>query len=179
MPIGRISGMYRTLIKAHPYKAQAVQTGLLLGLGDVISQALIEPKDAPHDYSRTLRFVVIGTAIGPTIQKWYAVLDKVVGKKHNFRTLVKKITLDQLGMAPLMLGAFLTTITLMEGGGYQDIHKRIKDDYFDILINNYKLWPAVQLITFSLPCHYRVLFVQIVALGWNTYLAWRINYYKT
>ncbi|CAH1406401.1 unnamed protein product [Nezara viridula] len=176
MTIARIYGIYKTLLTTHTYKVQAVQTGILLGMGDLISQSLIEPNETPIDYRRTLRFVVIGTVIGPTIHKWYTIIDKVVGKQQDFKTVIKKTTLDQLAMAPAMLGAFLTSITLMEGGGIEDIRNRFKKDYFAILTNNYKVWPAVQLITFRLPVDFRVLFVQIVALGWNTYLAWRINY---
>lgn len=59
MSIGRIIGKYRTLLQTHTYKVQAVQTGFLLGMGDLISQFLVEPPEKPNDYRRTLRYFAL------------------------------------------------------------------------------------------------------------------------
>ena len=39
-------------------------------------------------------------------------------------------------------------------------------------MNNYKLWPAVQLINFySVPLNYQTAFVNVIGVGWNAYLS--------
>jgi protein Mpv17 len=44
--------------------------------------------------------------------------------------------------------------------------------YTHTLINNYKLWPAVQLINFySVPLYYQTAFVNVIGVGWNAYLS--------
>ncbi|ESO08594.1 hypothetical protein HELRODRAFT_169468 [Helobdella robusta] len=47
-------------------------------------------------------------------------------------------------------------------------------DYFLILFNGYKVWPLAQLINFYIiPLQHRILFVNMVALFWNVYLAFK------
>ncbi|XP_048236703.1 protein sym-1-like [Haliotis rufescens] len=68
---------------------------------------------------------------------------------------------------------FLTGMAAFRGDSFHDIKQKVKQDYLTILMTNYKVWPAAQLINFYLiPLQHRVLFVNFVALGWNTYMAW-------
>ena len=44
--------------------------------------------------------------------------------------------------------------------------------YWEVLKTNWKVWPVVQCLNFSIvPLQYRLLFVNVVALGWNAYLS--------
>ncbi|CAF89100.1 unnamed protein product, partial [Tetraodon nigroviridis] len=40
----------------------------------------------------------------------------------------------------------------------------------------FQLWPPVQIANFYfVPLHHRLAVVQVVAVGWNSYLTWKAN----
>ena len=79
----------------------------------------------------------------------------------------------------------------------QDVRKNLEATYVDIIVTNWKIWPATQLANFYfVPFKHRILVilklplpmtnepllqhqsfqvVNIVALFWNTYLAYKTN----
>lgn len=110
---------------------------------------------------------------GPTLTLWYRFLAKQVGTKGSLVTL-KKVALDQLCFAPICIGTLLTVLGTIQGHPPRETVAKIKRDYSDIMIANYKLWPAVQLLNFYVvPLNYQVLLVQCIALSWNTYISWK------
>lgn len=57
--------IYQQALVRRPYLIQAVQTGALMGAGDLISQTIIEKKTLKHvDYMRTIKFSSIGFFVG-------------------------------------------------------------------------------------------------------------------
>lgn len=88
--------------------------------------------------------------------------------------VLKKVACDQLIFAPSFLALFIVTLGAIQREDFDVIVYKFKRDYPDILLANYKLWPAVQLVNFYfVPLHYQVLVVQIVAILWNSYLSWK------
>ncbi|XP_063479957.1 protein Mpv17 isoform X13 [Symphalangus syndactylus] len=150
---------YQRALAAHPWKVQVLTAGSLMGLGDIISQQLVERRGLQeHQRGRTLTMVSLGCGfVGPVVGGWYKVLDRFIPGTTKVDAL-KKMLLDQGGFAPCFLGCFLPL------------------DYPDALITNYYLWPAVQLANFYLvPLHYRLAVVQCVAVIWNSYLSWKAH----
>ena len=57
--------IYEKLLSKRPYLVQAIQTGTLMGAGDLISQYFIENKPLKKvDYERTVKFSSIGFFVG-------------------------------------------------------------------------------------------------------------------
>ncbi|XP_078602982.1 mitochondrial inner membrane protein Mpv17-like isoform X1 [Branchiostoma floridae x Branchiostoma japonicum] len=66
--------------------------------------------------------------------------------------------LDQALMAPFFLGAFYPVVGLSRWDSWEDIKQLVKKEYLSTLVNNYKLWPAVQLANFYfVPLNLRLL----------------------
>ncbi|XP_035902443.1 protein Mpv17 [Anopheles stephensi] len=175
-----VSTLYKRALVRYPVLVQSVQSGLLMGAGDVIAQGFIERKDwKSFDGMRAFKFFGIGFCVGgPGLRKWYGVLDRHVSSAGGSKamTTLKKVALDQLIFAPIFLGTLIGTIGLLQGHNVAEIRHKLHHEYGDILLTNYYIWPWVQLANFYLvPLNYQVLLVQSVAVFWNTYLSWKTN----
>lgn len=54
--------VYQKLLKDHFLVVQSAQTGLLMGVGDIIAQTIIEgKKGATYEPKRTAKFILLGT----------------------------------------------------------------------------------------------------------------------
>ncbi|KAE8605830.1 hypothetical protein XENTR_v10015330 [Xenopus tropicalis] len=137
---------YQRLLAAHPWKVQILTAGSLMGVGDVISQQLVERKGLKgHSIERTVKMMGIGFCF--------------VG-----------------AFAPCFLGCFLSIAGALNGLSGEQIWGKLKRDYTDALITNYYIWPAVQVANFYfIPLYHRLAVVQCVAVIWNSYLSWKAN----
>ncbi|KAI1897562.1 hypothetical protein AGOR_G00084540 [Albula goreensis] len=168
---------YQILMSRHPWKVQILTAGSLVGVGDVISQQVIERRGpANHNLQRTAKMMSIGFFfVGPVIGGWYKVLDTLVTGGTKGAAL-KKMLFDQVAFAPCFLGTFLVISGALNGLTVDENIAKLKRDYTDALISNYYLWPPVQIANFYfIPLHHRLAVVQIVAVVWNSYLSWKAN----
>jgi protein Mpv17 len=75
-------------------------------------------------------------------------------------------------MAPAFLAFFFSMQGLLAGESPGHIQHRLKEAYPSALKANYLIWPWVQLVNFYyVPLNHRVMVVNAVALGWNTWLS--------
>nr|CAH7738445.1 unnamed protein product [Callosobruchus chinensis] len=158
---------------------QALQTGVLMGVGDTIAQTVIEEQTPAKkfDARRTAKFFLLGVGfVGPTIGTWYRILACHLGDAGTISIAVKKVAIDQLVFAPCFLALFVATVSTLDGRNWNETKKQLTHKYTDIYLTNLTIWPAVQLINFSfVPLRHQVLLVQSVAIVWNCYLSWKTH----
>ncbi|XP_068135021.1 protein Mpv17 isoform X2 [Hyperolius riggenbachi] len=157
---------YQRLLAAHPWKVQIITAGSLVGVGDVISQQVVEKRGLQgHSVVRTVKMMGIGFCfVGPVVGGWYKVLDSLVPGSSK-SVAVRKMLVDQWGFAPLVLGGFLTIVGALNGLSKEEIMDKLK-----------RIWPAVQIANFYfIPLYHRLAVVQCVAIVWNAYLSWKAN----
>ncbi|XP_075923337.1 mitochondrial inner membrane protein Mpv17 isoform X1 [Petromyzon marinus] len=157
---------YQGLMVRHPWKVQITTAGSFVGVGDIISQQVVEHKGLRnHDRARTAKMMLIGFAfVGPVIGGWYRVLDRLVPGTTKTVAL-KKMALDQGAFAPPFLVGFMSIVGTLNGLTNPQILDKLR-----------RIWPAVQIANFYfIPLQHRLAVVQCVALIWNVYLSWKSN----
>ncbi|APA06706.1 hypothetical protein SS1G_04706 [Sclerotinia sclerotiorum 1980 UF-70] len=163
---------YQMKLAARPVLTQSITSAVLFATGDVLAQQLVEKKGINgHEIARTGRMALYGGAIfGPIATNWFKFLQNKVVLKNKNLEMAARVAADQCIVAPLNLGLFLTTMSVLEGS---DPKKKLEANYSTALQKNYMIWPAVQAVNFKLvPLEHRVLVVNIVSLGWNCYLSY-------
>lgn len=157
----------------------------LFALGDVFAQITVPPsnKDASsgYDYARTLRALIYGGVVfAPIGTRWYPILEKVrlpgskppVAGKRDIPNTVYRVAVDQLLFSPAAITLYFTVMGLMQQKTPAEIKKGWKDNFASTVLANWTVWPTFQLVNFSVvPVGYRLLAVNVVSLGWNTFLS--------
>ncbi|KAE8154887.1 hypothetical protein BDV25DRAFT_135530 [Aspergillus avenaceus] len=164
----------RSLIQ-RPLLTQGLTTACLFAVGDGLAQQGVEKRGiARHDVSRTARMALYGGAVfGPVATKWFQFLQNRITLSTPGKTLVARVATDQLAFAPTMIGVFLSSMSLMEGGNPQE---KLDKAYWPALRANWTIWPAVQAVNlYMVPLQYRVLTVNIFNIGWNCFLSFLNN----
>lgn len=166
--------MHSALMQKYPWKTVAFSTGFVMSTGDAISQKFVE-RNEKFDCKRYVRYWAFGVIIaGPLFHGWYIRLQKIFGKSKL--APFKMVAVDQLVFAPVFPPFFLGVMGLMKGDSFSVIKQKIQKDYLDILTSCWSVWPGVQFVNFLLvPISHRVLFNNTIALGWDTYLAWKAD----
>ncbi|CAF1392049.1 unnamed protein product [Rotaria magnacalcarata] len=164
---------YNRFVLKSPLLAMSLTTGTTMGLGNIISQTVIEKRTIDTvDWGRVARFSAFGyIAAGPFLRYWYYGLEKYF-TGVRFKPLKMMIT-DQLIAAPFINMAFLCYFPLANGKSISEATDRFYKDFPTVMKGNYCVWPAFQLTNFYfIPLQHRVLFVNICSVMWSTFLAY-------
>ncbi|GAB1310244.1 Protein required for ethanol metabolism [Madurella fahalii] len=163
---------YQARLAARPLLTQAITTSVLFGVGDVAAQQLVEKRGIQkHDYARTGRMCLYGgTIFGPSAATWFKFLQRNVNLRSANATILARVACDQLIFAPTFIGVFLSSMAVLEGGS---VKEKIDKSYSSALTTNWMIWPFVQMVNFKVvPLEHRVLFVNVISIGWNCYLSY-------
>ncbi|PVU85389.1 hypothetical protein BB559_001101 [Furculomyces boomerangus] len=188
------SKFWNSSAKKYPVFTMVITNGTLAATGNILAQSLSffsdENKEKHKSFfekfelSQTVRFFAYGMMFAPFSFKWFSYLDRrfpfrsispSVKPKKNFAywsVVGKRLSADQLLFSPLAAGAFIAVMGAMEKKSLQEIKERFNERYFKTLIGSYILWPAVQVINFSIiPLIYRVPFAGVASVIWNCFLS--------
>lgn len=164
---------YNQLARARPLTTNVLTTGFLFGLGDYVAQTVEQKQQPQLDAARTGRAAVYGACLfAPAATQWYRVLARVlVGRLPALNTMAR-VGLDQLVFAPFVgVPLYYGAMAAMESGDVRAVRHKIEQNWWATLKSNWLVWPAVQAVNFGVvPPEARLLVVNVVSIGWNTYL---------
>uniref|UniRef100_A0A7E4V107 Mitochondrial inner membrane protein Mpv17 n=1 Tax=Panagrellus redivivus TaxID=6233 RepID=A0A7E4V107_PANRE len=165
---------YHNALSKYPLPVNMVSSGLLGFGGDAICQYVIERRThESYDKWRALRFFALPCFFkAPVLSRWLILLERVKG--HPKLVPLKKLFLDQTIYAPIFAACVIFNLRLLEGHSPTESKDMLVRDYWSIYKVSIQYWPCVQLINFYvLPLQYRVIFVQLASLLWNTFLSFK------
>ena len=103
---------------------------------------------------------------------FYVYLDRYIPGR-TISCAVKKIFFDQTVISPFVDSTFLYGISIMESQTPAQAWRGLQDKFLKVYLCDCLLWPPVQMLNFTLvPLRFRVLFVNVMNLAWNTILSY-------
>lgn len=179
---------YNALLEKHPAMTKVITSGVIGGLGDIVSQK-ISGTDKSLDIRRLVMFTIAAAFyFAPVIGAWFSLLNSISVPGNAAAKAIAMIAVDQTFGAVSVIGTYFFFYELIDhiipGGsaceeGVNPIINIIKKGSYSlrhtmpsILVANWKLWPFVNFLNFRyISPNYQLLVSNLMSFFWNVYLA--------
>ncbi len=161
----------------HPYPTQMATACFLWGLGDVITQKVVEKRPKIDDRRFTSLTAYGAVVAGPLYCWWYNWLEHatkslaIPGAMGKF--LMAKICADQFLFEPCNLAIYFMATKKMEGKSVQECVTETKEEIPTAFLTDTLLWPAIQYVNFKyIPLPFQAVYVNTFSLAWAVVLSY-------
>ncbi|CAL5219508.1 g1351 [Coccomyxa viridis] len=164
-------GRYLKQLEKTPLETKALTSATLAGLSDIVAQRIVSR--GALNWRRTAAIALYGLVwSGPSLHYWQQLQERIFKGKRDPVSLVKRVLLDQLTFGPFCNALFMSYIAMVVEGRSWDFTKaKLYTDFSGVQKNGWRLWPLASWITYQyIPLRLRVLFVNVVAFFWSTFL---------
>mmetsp|Transcript_7855 Transcript_7855/g.20780 ORF Transcript_7855/g.20780 Transcript_7855/m.20780 type:complete len:288 (+) Transcript_7855:239-1102(+) len=186
---------YSASMVTNPITTKAITSAVLLLVSDLLAQRLSSDFRGRFDWARSLKQSVLGLVLlGPLGHFWFNVLERapaVVGISAQLSSVATalKIAMDQLLMSPVINSVLFFYTEFLRGFGSdarslsqrtEESSAKVRENLAPSVVAGWKLWPIAHLLTFAVvPLHLRILYVNVVSVGWLTFLSLSANRVRT
>jgi len=172
---------YDTALIVNPYRTKMLTNILIFGAADTICQTVFEKSSIKtFDFQRLGNMMLIGCFfVAPIGHLWYCKWAPSLIPRVTMNPKIQPVIgmlADQLIFAPPFVSSFLFLNDYLKNFSAKKAAENVKEKIWTGMKANWKLWPPVQLINFSIvPIQFRVPFVNFVSLFWTIYLSYLQN----
>lgn len=140
-------------------------------MSDLVAQWLVG--HGAYRYKRTAAMAGFGLLWGgPSMHFWQRFMEKKFHGKKNLSTTAQKVLVDQVTYGPVNNIMMMSYIALVvDQTTVQAALSRVKCNYPGVQLKGWQVWPVASLVNYRfVPLKLRVLFANMVALCWSTFL---------
>jgi len=182
MSLEKVKTIFRSAYSKHQLATNIATSGGLLMLGDVIQQHIELHKGLHtkgcYDWSRSGKMLLMGLFHGGPRHYFYVYLERFIPGR-TISCAVKKVLCDQTIISPFVDSTFLYGVSIMESQTPAQAWMSLKEKFLQVYLCDWLLWPPFQMLNFTLvPLKFRVLFVNLMNLAWNTILSYFQHQYQ-
>jgi hypothetical protein len=169
---GNILAQY---IKYHNDQEQAKEdTAKRIANGELVRHE--KEKPFAVEWDAVGRFAFLNAVmVAPVLHHWYAFINRAVPGIQMSRVLQRTFW-DEFVFAPAYIPVFLGALWTLEGTSPQKIKTMLYNELGQIIVAEWVLWVPTMILTFRFtPVKFQVLVINIVGVGWHTFLSFMAN----